>query len=90
VASQRVAYLWPTSGVFSGVNALLKATGLMPSFSEVISNYTDLIEMLSISAFLGIIWTSCGTTCATKMAYSAKTGKDKRTTNTNGYSIKPF
>ena len=24
---QRVAYLWPTSGVFSGVNALLKATG---------------------------------------------------------------
>jgi hypothetical protein len=23
----RVAYLWPTSGVFSGVNALLKATG---------------------------------------------------------------
>lgn len=24
---KRVAYLWPTSGVFSGVNALLKATG---------------------------------------------------------------
>ena len=24
---RRVAYLWPTSGVFSGVNALLKATG---------------------------------------------------------------
>lgn len=27
LAGQRVAYLWPTSGVFSGVNALLKATG---------------------------------------------------------------
>jgi uncharacterized protein YyaL (SSP411 family) len=27
VTVPRVAYLWPTSGVFSGVNALLKATG---------------------------------------------------------------
>lgn len=27
VTQQRVAFLWPTSGVFSGVNALLKATG---------------------------------------------------------------
>lgn len=27
VKGKRVAYLWPTSGVFSGVNALLKATG---------------------------------------------------------------
>jgi predicted alpha-1,6-mannanase (GH76 family) len=27
ITSQRVAYLWPTSGVFSGVNALLKTTG---------------------------------------------------------------
>ncbi len=27
VKGQRVAYLWPTSGVFSGVNALLKTTG---------------------------------------------------------------
>jgi predicted alpha-1,6-mannanase (GH76 family) len=27
VTVRRVAYLWPTSGVFSGVNALLKATG---------------------------------------------------------------
>ncbi len=27
LAGRRVAYLWPTSGVFSGVNALLKATG---------------------------------------------------------------
>ena len=27
VKGKRVAYLWPTSGVFSGVNALLKTTG---------------------------------------------------------------
>jgi rhamnogalacturonyl hydrolase YesR len=27
ITGQRVAYLWPTSGVFSGVNALLGATG---------------------------------------------------------------
>lgn len=27
VRGKRVAYLWPTSGVFSGVNALLKSTG---------------------------------------------------------------
>ncbi|MFZ0282131.1 MAG: glycoside hydrolase family 76 protein [Bacteroidales bacterium] len=27
VTGQRVAYLWPTSGVFSAVNALLKSTG---------------------------------------------------------------
>ena len=27
VKDKRVAYLWPTSGVFSGVNALLKTTG---------------------------------------------------------------
>ncbi len=27
ITVQRVAYLWPTSGVFSGVNALLNATG---------------------------------------------------------------
>jgi rhamnogalacturonyl hydrolase YesR len=27
LTGRRVAYLWPTSGVFSGVNALLKATG---------------------------------------------------------------
>jgi len=27
IAKQRVAYLWPTSGVYSGINALLKATG---------------------------------------------------------------
>ena len=28
VKGKRVAYLWPTSGVFSGVNALLKAKEL--------------------------------------------------------------
>ena len=27
VKGKRVAYLWPTSGIFSGVNALLKSTG---------------------------------------------------------------
>lgn len=27
LTNRRVAYLWPTSGVFSGVNALLKSTG---------------------------------------------------------------
>jgi uncharacterized protein YyaL (SSP411 family) len=27
ITGRRVAYLWPTSGVFSGVNALLKTTG---------------------------------------------------------------
>ena len=27
ITSRRVAYLWPTSGVFSGVNALFKTTG---------------------------------------------------------------
>jgi hypothetical protein len=27
ITGNRVAYLWPTSGVFSGVNALLKSTG---------------------------------------------------------------
>ena len=36
VTVQRVAYLWPTSGVFSGVNALLKATGD--------KQYLDLLE----------------------------------------------
>lgn len=27
ITNRRVAYLWPTSGIFSGVNALLKSTG---------------------------------------------------------------
>jgi hypothetical protein len=36
VTSQRVAFLWPTSGVFSGLNALLKATGD--------KQYRDLLE----------------------------------------------
>jgi predicted alpha-1,6-mannanase (GH76 family) len=36
VTGKRVAYLWPTSGVFSAVNALLKATGD--------SRYLDLLE----------------------------------------------
>jgi len=36
VTGKRVAYLWPTSGVFSAVNALLKATGD--------NRYLDLLE----------------------------------------------